>query len=332
MTKETPIAVTVLMPVYNSELYLKDAIDSILNQTFKNFELLIVNDGSSDSSDKIIRSFDDSRINYINNQVNKGIVAALNEGLNLSRGKFIARMDADDIADSERLAKQYEFLVENPDYKLCGTNAIAINNKGEENRRIKRPHSSEKIKVLQLFRNAFIHPTIMADAEVMKSFGYAKDYEYAEDYLLFSQITMNHKVTNLDYSGIKYRLHSESISAKKLDEMAISEMKTMKYLLSFLFDDVSDFVLASHHSLLRPKQHINPQETQQIEKHLLAIKNINSNKLLFSAATLDTQLKKEWFETLKKSTLKNKVKAFISSELFSFHMSDVKRLFKLLFV
>ncbi|RZK15481.1 MAG: glycosyltransferase family 2 protein, partial [Flavobacterium sp.] len=140
------------MPVFNSERYLKQAIESILNQTFKNFEFIIINDGSSDSSDKIINSFNDTRIIYVNNETNRGIVAALNEGLSLSKGKYIARMDADDVANPDRLTLQHQFLINNPAYKLCGTNAVAINNEGENTGKIKRPNNSSKIKALQLFR------------------------------------------------------------------------------------------------------------------------------------------------------------------------------------
>jgi glycosyltransferase involved in cell wall biosynthesis len=331
MTKDTPIDVTVLMPVFNGELYLKEAMESILNQTFSNFELLIINDGSSDSSHEIICSFDDDRIVYINNKTNQGIVAALNEGLRLSRGKYIARMDADDMASLDRLEVQYRFLAKNTGYKLCGTNAIAINSEGKETAKIRRPHIPARVKALQLFRNAFIHPTIMADAEVMKSFGYAKAYEYAEDYLLFSQIAMHHKVINLNYNGIKYRIHNESISAKKRNEMVQSEIKTERYLLSFLFNEVSDQTLNDHHLLLRPKQNIDAAQTHSIEAHLLSIKNANREKQIFEVNALEKQLLKEWYEILKKSMQAKKLNSFISSDLFSFRMFNLKQFIKLLF-
>ena len=331
MIENTPIDVTVLMPVYNSERYLKDAIVSILNQTFKNFELLIVNDGSLDRSDEIIRSFKDSRIIYINNATNSGIVDALNEGLKLSRGTYIARMDADDVANPNRLALQFEFLKANPDYKLCGTNATLINHSGEKTGKIKRPYNYANIKVQQFFRNAFIHPTIMADAALMKSLGYAKDYEYAEDYFLFSQIAMRYKAANINYEGIQYRVHNESISAKKLEGMVKSETQTMVYLLALLFDEITNAAVKTHHLLLRPPQNAGKQDIKNIENHLINIKNANQTKHIFDESLLEKQLQKEWFETLKRSNENNKFKKFVSSKLFSASPYNLKHLSKLLF-
>ena len=108
--------VSILMPVYNSEKYLREAIKSILNQTFTNFELIIINDGSTDNSLKIIKSFKDNRIKIIKNKGNLGLIKTLNKGIDLAQGKYIARMDADDIAMPKRLEKQIAFFNENPDY------------------------------------------------------------------------------------------------------------------------------------------------------------------------------------------------------------------------
>ncbi len=115
--------VTVLMPVYNAEKYLKTAIESILKQTFSDFELLIINDGSTDGSEEIIRSFNDKRIRLFNNEQNLGIIKTLNKGLNLAKGEYIIRMDADDISLPDRLELQVKYMEENPGIGISGTQA-----------------------------------------------------------------------------------------------------------------------------------------------------------------------------------------------------------------
>ena len=117
------------MSVYNGEKYLREAIDSILNQTFKDFEFIIVNDGSTDNSLKIIKSYNDPRITIIN-QKNTGLAKALNEGIKIAKGKFIARMDADDISEPERFKKEYKFMHVHDECVALGTNAIIIDENG----------------------------------------------------------------------------------------------------------------------------------------------------------------------------------------------------------
>src|SRR5690606_30041678 len=124
------IMITVLMPVYNAEKYLREAIDSVLNQTFKNFEFLIIDDGSNDASVEIIESYKDSRIRLIHNQTNSGISYTLNRGIHLSSFDLIARMDADDISHKQRLEKQYKYALKYSDYSLFSSWVRIINNDG----------------------------------------------------------------------------------------------------------------------------------------------------------------------------------------------------------
>ena len=129
--------ISVLMPVFNSERYLKTAIESILNQTFQDFELIIVDDGSTDASENIIRSFESEKIFSYKNAGNIGLIATLNRGIDLCRGKYIARMDADDVSLPTRLEKQFNFLKKNPEYALVGSNAERIDDKNKH-LRVKR--------------------------------------------------------------------------------------------------------------------------------------------------------------------------------------------------
>jgi glycosyltransferase involved in cell wall biosynthesis len=122
--------VSIVIPVYNGEKYLADSLDSVLCQTYQNWELIIINDGSTDSTEQLILNYQDKRIKYLRNDDNKGIIFSLNRGLRESKGVYIARLDADDIALPFRIEKQVEFLSENPDYVMCGSYFQTIDSKG----------------------------------------------------------------------------------------------------------------------------------------------------------------------------------------------------------
>lgn len=204
--------ISVLMTVCNGEKYLKEAIDSILGQTFSDFEFLIINDGSTDESAKIVQAYDDPRIYFVNNAKNKGLISALNEGLGIARGEYIARMDQDDISLRNRLKKQYEFLEDHPDISLVGGWAEIINKNGEKIGIKKTPLDYPEIKFSLLSQNPLIHSTIFFRKNTIKNLGgYNKKDEHAEDYGLYSTLITSHKIVNLPEFLIKFRVHSSSI-------------------------------------------------------------------------------------------------------------------------
>lgn len=328
MSNTSEKLLTVLMPVYNGEKYLNTAINSILNQTYANFEFLIINDGSTDRSGEIVNSYSDRRIIYVKSENNKGIVATLNTGLEIGQGKYIARMDADDIAHPDRLERQLNFMLSHPECKLCGTRAIAINENGQEVYKLKRPYLKDDIKVQHLFRNSFIHPSAILDAEVARSFKYSSHHQYAEDYYLFSQIAMNHEIANLEGYLLYYRVHPENITAKKQYEMNESEMETMNYLLSNLFDrSISDKEVFIHHSFLT--RNFEKTNVSEIEAHLLKIKDANNIKQIYDCELLAVTLQKEWFNFLFFSKEKSALSQFKNSKLFSFRHFNFRQFIKL---
>ncbi|NGP46765.1 glycosyltransferase family 2 protein [Bacillaceae bacterium SIJ1] len=152
--------VTVLMPVYNGAKYLSEAIESILNQTYKEFDLLIINDGSTDNSEEIINRFSDDRIKYIANDKNIGLIRTLNKGICLVRSEYIARMDADDISLPMRLEKQIKFMDEHQDIAVSGTSVLVFNEKGTIGKSIVSKDSNE-IKTRLLFHCALMHPSVI---------------------------------------------------------------------------------------------------------------------------------------------------------------------------
>lgn len=203
--------ISVLMPVYNAEKFLKPAIDSILNQTFKDFEFLIINDGSTDSSKKIILSYKDSRIKFFENKKNLGVTRTLNKGLRLAKGKYIARMDADDISLPDRLQKQVEFMAKNPQVAVCGTWVQIVDDKTLRHEIWKSPGDFESVKSLALFYSPVYHPTVLIRNEALKKYNlsYSLSFPHAEDYALWVRIMEKAKVINLQEVLLLHRILSD---------------------------------------------------------------------------------------------------------------------------
>ena len=166
--------VSVILPVYNAEKFLKEAIDSILNQTFTDFELLLINDGSTDRSEEIIKSYNDKRISYAKNEKNSGLINTLNRGIDLARGEYIARMDGDDIALPERFELQVKHLIKS-DAAILATTYYSVDETG--NALPDWPTDRATITRDQIRKtlpkdNCLAHPTIMGKAIVFKKYRY----------------------------------------------------------------------------------------------------------------------------------------------------------------
>lgn len=190
--------VSVLLPVYNGAAYLTEAIQSIIDQTYDNFELIIINDGSTDESDAIIRKFVDPRIRY-NQQENQGLAATLNKAVNLATGKYLARQDADDISLPQRFEKQVAFLETNSDYGIVGTWAEIWVETEKTERVHNHPAKSIILKFDLLFDNPFVHSSLMIRKAVFEQVGlYATAKErQPEDYELWSRIAREFEVANI---------------------------------------------------------------------------------------------------------------------------------------
>ena len=210
--------VTVLMPVYNGARYLRQSIESILDQTYKDFELLIIDDASTDASYKIIHSYHDPRIRIIKNTENMGLIRTLNQGLSLAKGDYIARQDQDDISYPMRLEKQVGYLNSHPEVVLLGT---GINTIDHQSRNIKSygfytASSEDAICWLLMFNNPFAHPSVMMRAKIVRDIGgYDEHYVDCEDYDLFSRLARSYKTTNLKEVLLTYRCHSNSMNANR---------------------------------------------------------------------------------------------------------------------
>lgn len=204
--------ISVIMPAYNAEKYIKEAIDSILTQTFRDFELIVLNDCSRDRTEQIILSYQDDRVVYLKNEENLGVAATLNKGLAAAEGKYIARMDADDISLPNRFARQVEYLDANPKVAVLGTNTETFNEDGPLYTGWSATDPAQ-MKVDLLFSCGLAHPSVMMRREVIQALGgYDLEFEGMEDYDLWCRAAENHHVATLSEILFRYRVHGAQVT------------------------------------------------------------------------------------------------------------------------
>lgn len=222
--------ISVLLPVYNCGSYIFEAVQSILNQTYHNFELLIIDDCSTDDTLQIVRSFDDARIQLITKEKNSGYTNSLNLALGLAKGKYIARMDGDDIARHDRFEKQLSFLENNIDYIVCGSNYKIIGS----NQEIQLPEHYEQIKMELLETCCIAHPSVMFRKSVLIDNGLQYDHqrEPAEDYALWIRLVFLGKFYNFQEALLNYRVHDQQISQVKYKKQLESASQSKYELLT----------------------------------------------------------------------------------------------------
>lgn len=220
MGKTSKPLISVVMSVFNSESYVKEAIDSILNQTLGDFEFIILDDGSTDGSVDIIQKYTDSRIHFIRNERNLGLRDSLNRGIRLAEGKYIARMDSDDIASAKRFEIQAGYMEQHPDVVMCGGNInYLIDGKLKKNKEI-FPLSFQEIRIALIRYNCFFHPTVMLRTDFVREHELYYQRTFADDYDLWIRI-MNQAVLsgklmiNLPEIFLYYRIHSANFGKRK---------------------------------------------------------------------------------------------------------------------
>lgn len=211
--------VSVNMSVYNGEKYLKPAIDSILNQTFDNFELIIVDDGSTDKTAEILDSYDTPRIRVLT-QEHHGISYGRNQALKVSRGEFVAVMDADDISFPERLEKQVNFLQMHPEIGLLGTWARFADEIKDQHWEYTPPVSNQQLQQHLIHGNPFVHTSIMMRKSVLETVGgYNENFPYIVDYELFVRLAPHTQMANLPEVLVMHRYYIGSVSTTMRTEL-----------------------------------------------------------------------------------------------------------------
>lgn len=203
--------VTVLMPVRNGAAHLAPALASIFAQTFADFELLVIDDGSTDATADILRACRDPRLRVVENAAALGLVPSLNRGLELARGELVARQDHDDVSRADRLEMQVAFLRRQPDVALVGSEAWAMDEQGRRGARMLRPLSAEGVRWYLCFDNAFIHSSVMFRREVIaRELGGYRPSLHSEDYELWSRLARVRPTANLPEPLLSFREHTGS--------------------------------------------------------------------------------------------------------------------------
>jgi glycosyltransferase involved in cell wall biosynthesis len=213
--------ISVLLPAYNAEKFLKESLESILNQTYSNFEIIIINDGSTDSTQEIIDTYNDPRIKCILHKENKGLIQSLNEGILCAKGLYIVRMDADDIAFSNRIQVQVDFMESTPQIAAVGSHAVFFNNNTTipiENWALDlNTNTPIEIKKALVWENCLIHPSMCFRTDIVKHLLYDPNQKNYEDYDLWLRMIANkYTIAKIDEPLLYYRVQANSITQSSI--------------------------------------------------------------------------------------------------------------------
>ncbi len=222
--------VSVVMPVYNGERFLAEAVESILSQTLSTFEFIIVNDGSTDGTAAWLNGVSDRRVKVLTNETNKGIIFSLNKGIRESIGEFIARMDADDISFPDRLEQQVRFLRSHGTVAAVGGQTVLIDEKGNQTGEGKYPSNWESIKKSLFIHNPFAHGSVLLRREFLGSGDvYDPRFLHNEDYNLWLRLASAHQLENLPSVVLKRRVHGQNITVQKEKELVYYRRVTLQH-------------------------------------------------------------------------------------------------------
>lgn len=238
-------SVTIILPVYNGERYLREAIDSVLAQTYRDFELWVCNDGSTDSTVAIADSYTDPRVRRVDNPHNMGLVATLNRAFAMVQTPFIARMDDDDRWEPTKLERQMALLAARPDVGICGT---SIHKFGDIDTVMLFPEESDALKVGLLFYCMMSHPSVIYRRSMLQETGltYRQDYFPAEDYKMWIDALKVTHIHNLQQPLVHYRQHATQICREKKDQQIPLERRLHEEQLRLFYPNPTDDELAFH--------------------------------------------------------------------------------------
>lgn len=243
--------VSIILPVYNGASYVKEAVKSILQQSFTDFELVVIDDASTDATGQMLTSFSDSRLQIVKNKTNVGTYVSRNKGMKLSSGRYIAVMDADDYACPERLQLQFDYMESHPEILACGSQFYFMGTQVG----IKKPLDYQSIQLALLKDNCFLHPSLFIRREtLMEIGGYREDYRYSLDYDLVCRLALNGKLVNLKDVLMKYRWHWGQISqAHAREQRYYAYLIRQRYQYAFAGKyTVPSFPLLSENLFLNP--------------------------------------------------------------------------------
>lgn len=291
------------MPVYNGEAYLREAIDSILHQTFADFELLIVDDGSTDRSVEIIKTYDDPRVRLIRHDVNLGLVATRNDALRCARGEYVAILDCDDSAYPERVARQLSFMDRNPEFGMVGSWIEIMDARGNPTGEVMRyPAPPEEIPALLLFGNYFSQSSVFIRKASLPKEHYRPEYPVAEDYDLWVRMAAGSKLWNVQEVLTRYRVHSPSASFSKAEAMERCVRKIISNQLSQIGIEPSTREMDIHRNIGTLWFRASADFIGEAETWLKKLYQANQETKYFASPFFERILGEKWYLLCREAT------------------------------
>jgi len=318
--------VTVLMPVHNGERYLREAVDSILKQSFTDFEFLIIDDGSTDGSKAIVKSYEDPRIRLIANPENRGTVHVLNQGISEAKGTYIARMDADDISLPTRLEKQVHFMDNHPEIGISGTAMRLIKNGKLKNTR-KLPETDEELKIQLLFSTCFFHPTVILRTELATAHPYPDNLVYTQDYNYWTKLALLTRFANHRETLLYFREHEGQLSLRKAD-LQVKNARHIRYgFLRQMIGAPTHEELEIHHQIAENRRDV---DLQAAERWLVKLLALNESVKHFNPVILQREISRRWWLTCRKNTTHSKdtLALYRSSPLTPYYRPEMPKYLK----
>ncbi len=339
--------ITVLMPVYNAEKHIEETIKSILNQTYKEFELLLIDDGCTDNTIKIIKKNRDERIKIIKNEKNIGLTKSLNKGIRLAKGKYIARMDSDDIMFKNRLKKQIEVLEKEKEIALVGSRAIFFYDDLKFiKKKSKKFKSQSEIRTELLFSNPIIHPSVMIRKSVLlkNNIFYDEALTNSQDHGLWVDLLLDNSFFILNETLINYRITATGVTAitkdKKKEPKKIIYSKLFKKLnISFTDEELGiHYEIDRMYGLKNYKYSLKEKE-KWLSKLLISLKKLNLIepkifKPIFAKKYLEVCLTQGCYENYRSSIFFQEIKVtkfkFLLMSIYRDSLTFLKKLVKIL--
>ena len=282
------------MPVYNAEQHLGEAIESILQQSFGDFEFLIIDDGSSDGSTRIVLSYDDKRIRLLQNPENCGLSITLNRGIAEARGQYIARMDSDDISLPQRLQKQVAFMWSHPQVAICGS---WIELFGSDGGVWQYPTESSAIKARLLFSSSFAHPTVIMNRKMLldNNLLFNEYHRYAQDYALWVRATELLPVANIGEVLLNYRCHQQQISSAAGEAQKQSVESVHRNQLLAMGVKFFNHEIRLHSRIAASLLETTPEFVTAVEEWLLKVAAANEQSRYVAGEALKYELFRRWW-------------------------------------
>jgi len=307
--------VTILMPALNAEAFLEETLNSIWRQTMTDYELLVVDDASTDRTPELLAACQDSRLRVLRNETRLKLSGALNRGLDKAQGKYIARMDADDRMHPDRLASQLQFMEAHPDVACCGGWIRSFGTGPAQTQSF--PSGAENLKAFSLFYTPFAHPTVLFRREWFsrEALRYDGSFYPTEDYELWSRVLQKFPCDNLSQVLIDYRVHENSMTGGEWPEMDAQTIRIQRQILKQLKLDPSEEESKIHRAASMGTMPPSPESFSRTESWLLKLEEANRRCGVYESEALEDILHYVWFRMTMGvvRTLKGSAWSFYSS-------------------